>query len=428
LNNYLKDYENNISKLTDQLFRYESGKLIAVLTKIFGTQNLELAEDVVQESFISALQTWRINGVPDNPPAWLFRTAKNKAIDLVRKNRYSILMDFSDSERELYRSEYTLNTLMNSLWSDEAIEDDLLKMMFACCHEEIIIENQITLILKTLCGFTTAEIAKAFITSEDAISKRLYRTKEFFREKKIRPEIPTAGLLNQKTHAVLKSIYLIFNEGYNSTHADELIRQDLLEQAMYLCRLLSNNPNTRTSEVYAAMALMCFHAARIESRISAEGEIILLDQQDRSRWDTALISEGNDYLNRSAFGGTISSYHLEAAIAYEHCIAETFEKTNWSRILAYYDLLVKFYPTPVVNLNRIVVVFKLRGPDQALLELKESSCLKEWEKLYLYYSLLGEIYSTTDWLKAKASFEKALTLTKSETEQRFLRHKIEQQI
>ena len=417
---------NNISKLTDQLFRHESGKLIAILTRIFGTQNLQLAEDVVQETFISALQTWRIKGVPDNPPAWLFRSAKNKVIDLIRKNKHSIQMDFSENERELYKSEYTLGTLMNNMWTDEAIEDDLLKMMFACCHEEISTENQITLILKTLCGFTTAEIAKAFITSEDTISKRLYRTKEFFREKKIRPEIPSAILLRQKTEAVLKSIYLIFNEGYCSTHSDELIRKDLLEQAMYLCRLLCNNPKTQIAEVYAAMALMHFHAARIESRVSAEGEIILLRYQDRATWDATLIQEGNDYMNKSAFGGTISSYHLEAAIAYEHCIAASFEETNWPQILAYYDLLARFYPTSIVMLNRVAVIYKLQGPDLALFELKGGLFLKEWEKHYLYHSLLGEIHSQTDDKKARASFEKAIALTRSEVEQTFLRNRINQ--
>ena len=204
----MNDQLNNISKLTDQLFRYESGKLVAVLTKIFGTQNLELAEDVMQETFISALQTWRIKGVPDNPAAWLFRSAKNKAIDIIRKNKFSILMDFNNSESVLLQSEYTLTTVMNTMWSEEAIQDDLLKMMFACCHEEINIENQITLILKILCGFTTTEIAKAFLASEDTISKRLYRTKEFFREKKIRPGFPSAGQLNSKTAAVLKSSLL----------------------------------------------------------------------------------------------------------------------------------------------------------------------------------------------------------------------------
>ena len=399
--------------------------MIAVLARIFGTQNLQLAEDVVQETFIAALQHWRINGVPDNPSAWLFRSAKNKAIDLIRKNKHAIQVDFSDSERELYKSEYTLATLMNNLWVEEAIEDDLLKMMFACCHEEISIESQITLILKILCGFTTAEIAKAFISSEDTISKRLYRAKEFFREKKIRPGIPPAAQLGQKASSVLKAIYLIFNEGYNSTHSDDLIRKDLLEQAVYLCRLLCDHPNTRLPEVYAVMALMCFHAARIESRLSVEGEIILLGQQDRSKWYAGLIEEGNNYMNRSAFGSTISAYHLEAAIAYEHCIATEFEATNWTQILAYYDLLSKYYPNPVVTLNRITVIYKIKGAAQTLVELEKLPFCKEWEKHYLYYSILGELYSETDIGQARSSFEKAIALTKSEIEQKLLVRKIE---
>lgn len=422
----MNESPDNISKLTDQLFRHEAGKLISVLTKIFGTQNLQLAEDVVQETFISVLQTWRIRGVPDNPGAWLFRSAKNKAIDIIRKKKYAIQMDFSDTERELYKSEYTLITVMNTMWAGEAIEDDLLKMMFACCHEEINIENQITLILKTLCGFTTAEIAKAFVTSEDSISKRLYRTKEFFRKERIRPEFPNPNQIKNKTNAVLKSIYLLFNEGYNSTHSDELIRKDLLEQAMYLCGLLCNNKHTQLPEVYAAMALMCFHAARIESRTNIEGEIILLEHQDRSLWDTAMIEEGNEYMNKAAYGDTISSYHLEAAIAYEHCIAPSFEQTNWHQILSYYDLLTTLHPTAIVMLNRLTVFYKIGGAKETLKELEQSPFKNEWENHYLYHSLIGEIFSNIDKLKAKISFETAISLTKSEVEQRLLQRKIDQ--
>ncbi|MCW3090087.1 MAG: sigma-70 family polymerase sigma factor [Ferruginibacter sp.] len=422
----MNDPSNNISKLTDHLFRHESGKLVAVLAKVFGTQNLELAEDVLQETFISALQVWRIKGVPDNPSGWLFRSAKNKAIDIIRKNKFSIQMDFSDSERALLKSEYTLTTVMDTMWTDEAIRDDLLKMMFACCHKNISIENQITLILKSLCGFTTTEIAKAFLTSEETISKRLYRTKEFFREEKIRPEFPPPHQLQNRTAAVLKSIYLIFNEGYNSTNSDTLIRKDLLEQAMYLCGLLCSNQHTQNPEVYAAMALMCFHAARIESRVSSEGEIILLARQDRTKWDATLIAEGNDYMNKAAFGNTLSTYHIEAAIAYEHCIAETFDSTNWQQILNYYDLLAKLYPTAVVILNRMTVLYKIKGGLEILPELNQSPYLYEWEKHYLYHSLLGEIYSSIDRVKARKSFEKAITLTQSDAEQKLLQYKIEQ--
>ena len=175
----------NIDHLTDHLFRNESGKMVAVLTKIFGTENLQTAEDVVQQTFIDAINVWKLKGIPDNPAAWLFRVAKNKTIDIIRRNKHSVQYDFSDSERILLTSEYTMTTTINNFWKDELIKDDLLRMMFACCHPKLSQENQITLILKTLCGFSTAEIAKTFLSPEDTISKRLYRTKEFFRENKI---------------------------------------------------------------------------------------------------------------------------------------------------------------------------------------------------------------------------------------------------
>jgi RNA polymerase sigma-70 factor (ECF subfamily) len=417
--------QQDINQLTDHLFRHESGKMVAILTKIFGIENLELSEDVVQETFISAVQSWGLKGLPDNPSAWLMQVARNKAIDALRKNKHSTQIDFSDPDRKLLQSEYTLAIQMEKLWLEDEIKDDLMRMMFACCHPGLNPENQITLILKTLCGFSTAEIAKAFLTSEDTISKRLYRSKEFFREQKIKPGFPALQQLNSRTEAVLKTIYLIFNEGYNSSHSDELIRKDLLAQAMYLCKLLCNNPHTQSPQVYAAMALMCLHAARINSRISPEGEIILLAQQDRTQWNRRLIEEGNDWMNKAAYGDGISSYHIEAAIAFEHCIALTFEDTNWQQILAWYDMLVQLHPTAFVDLNRMTVVFKISGAAETLQQLQLSPFLKEWEKHYIYYSLLGEIYSSSDKQKAVANFEKAISLTGSEAEKKLLRKKIE---
>jgi len=315
---------------------------------------------------------------------------------------------------------------MEKLWQDDAIEDDLLRMMFACCNENIPAENQIALMLKTLCGFSTAEVARAFLSSEETILKRLYRTKEFFRIHKIKPGLPVGAKLKDGTEAVLKTIYLIFNEGYNSTHSDELIRKDLLEQAVYLCDLLCNNPHTQTPEVYAAMALMYFHASRIESRISPDGEIILLAQQDRSKWNHELIEKGNKYMNKAAFGDRLSTYHIEAAIAFEHCIAASFERTNWQQILKHYDLLVQIHPTAIVALNRLTVVHKIKGANETLKELNRSPYLKEWEKHYLYYSLLGEVYAATDKKKAIENFSRAMTLTHAEAEKKLLKKKMEQ--
>jgi RNA polymerase sigma factor (sigma-70 family) len=417
--------DSSINELTEHLFRRESGKMVAVLTRIFGTENLELSEDVVQETFITAVQVWSFKGLPGNPSAWLMRAAKNKAIDAIRRNKFSSQVDFSDPERKLLQSEYTLTTQVEKLWQEDEITDDLLRMMFACCHPGITIENQITLILKTLCGFSTGEIAKAFLTSNDTISKRLYRTKEFFRTHKIKPAFPEAAQLPATTDAVLKAIYLIFNEGYNSTHADQLIRKDLLDQALYLCGLLCGNSHTQLPQVYAAMALMCFHAARTDSRMSTEGEIILLAQQDRSKWNRRMVAQGNDYLNKAAQGDVITSYHIEAAIAFEHCMAPSFAETRWDRILGYYDMLLKIHPTPVVALNRLTVIYKMAGAEKTLRQLNSAEYLPDWKKHYLYYSLLGEIYSSADPVLARLHFEKAITLTASDAEKKLLEKKIQ---
>ena len=400
--------------------------MVSVLVKIFGTENLQLAEDVVQETFISAVKVWSLKGMPNNPSGWLMRVAKNKTIDALRRNKFSSQIDFSNPERKLLQSEYTLATQINKFWKEDEIRDDLLRMMFACCHQEITTENQITLILKTLCGFSTSEIARGFLTSEETISKRLYRTKAFFRVKKIKPEFPNENLIKGKTEAVLKTIYLIFNEGYNSSISTEYIRRDLLDQAMYLCKILCENKHTQHPQVYAAMALMCFHASRIDSRTSPEGEIILLAQQDRSKWNKKLINEGNSFLNKAAFGKSLSSYHVEAAIAFEHCVSVSFEQTNWTKILSYYDLLVQLHPTAIVALNRMTVVYKIVNTEKVLLEINKSSYLKEWKKHYLYYSLLGEIYAESDTVKSEYNFRKSISLTKNEAEKKLLEKKIQQ--
>ncbi|MEP7168119.1 MAG: DUF6596 domain-containing protein, partial [Bacteroidota bacterium] len=372
-----------------------------------------------------ALHVWKLKGVPDNPSAWLFRVAKNKAIDIIRRNKHSVQYDFSDNERKLLTSEYTLAFTMDNLFSETLVKDDLLRMMFTCCHPEISEENQITLILKTLCGFSTAEIAKAFLTSEDTVSKRLYRTKEFFRQQKIKLEIPSVDELKSRTEAVLNSIYLLFNEGYNSTHSEELIRKDLIAEAMMLCKLLTENKNTQQPETFALMALMCFHSSRSDSRLSSEGEIILLPYQDRSKWNVNLISDGNEYMNKAAFGNSLSAYHLEAAIAFEHCSAESFSKTNWKRILELYEWLCKISSSPVSELNKAVAVMQVHGASAALTSLENIKDKKKIETFYLFHSLMGELNSRlNNLIEAKKYFEKAIQLTQSETEKKMLNEKI----
>jgi len=415
----------NLTQLADHLFRTESKKMIAVLTKIFGTENFQTAEDVVQETLITALNTWKLKGVPDNPSAWLYHVAKNKAIDIIRRHKHSLQYDFSSDEKKLLTSAYTVSSAMNDLWKEELINDDLLGMMFACCHPQLSTENQITLILKTLCGFSTTEIAKAFLTGEDTISKRLYRTKEFFRQNKIELKIPSSTEIKNRVTTVLNAIYLLFNEGYNSVSAETLIRKDIMEEAIMLCKLLAENAHTQQPEVFALMALMYFHAARIDSRLSTEGEIILLPMQDRKKWNKQLIYEGNAYMNKAAFGDEISTYHLEAAIAFEHCIAENFEQTNWKRILKYYEWLCNVAPSPVTELNKAIVVMQVEGAAAALQLLNNINDRKKLESWYLYHAVLGEIYSRLNNKElAKINFETAIKLTQSEAEKRMLNNKI----
>ncbi|GAA4274477.1 RNA polymerase sigma factor [Aquimarina gracilis] len=400
--------------------------MVAVLIKIFGTENIEMAEDVVQDALVSALETWKFRGIPDNPRAWLYRTARNKAIDIIRRKKHSKIIDFSDPKKQLLTSGYTIKSTMNDFWEEDQIQDDFLAMMYACCHPDISQENQITFILKILCGFSTKEVARSFLTSEDTISKRLYRTKEYFRKNKIRPAIPAKSVIVFRTSTVLSAIYLMFNEGYNSTHADQLIRKDLIGQAMLLCRSLLSAERTKFPQVYALMALMCFHAARLDSRVGTNGSLILLSQQDRTKWDQNFIQSGEDYLNRASFGDTLTTYHLEAAIAYEHCRAKYYEDTNWKSILRYYDLLLEIANDPIVSLNRCLVILELCGPEEALAVLKEIKNNKLLESYYLLHATLGEVYNRLHNKKlSKLHYQKALELTQSKLEQRFLKEKID---
>tara|TARA_R110002050_G_scaffold204327_2_gene339754 strand:+ start:65490 stop:66698 length:1209 start_codon:yes stop_codon:yes gene_type:complete len=401
--------------------------MVSVLTKIFGTENLETSEDVVQQTFIDAIQVWALKGIPENPSGWLFRVAKNKAIDIIRRNKHSVQFDFNNSHKTLLTSEYTLTTTMNNLWNEEAISDDMLRMMFACSHPDISSENQITMILKTLCGFSTAEIAQTFLTSEETISKRLHRTKTFFRKDKTKFEIPENQDLTVRIGGVLNSIYLLFTQGYNSTHSDTLIRKDLMEEAMLLCKLITENKSIQVAQAYALMALMCFHSSRNESRLTSTGEIILLEKQDRTKWDGKWIAKGNEYMNKAAFGSEVSSYHIEAAIAFEHCVSKDFESTNWQKIMELYNWLCQLNPSVITEVNRAVIHLKLNGAEAALLALKEIKDTQKLNQYYLYHSLLGEIYlQKNDSIMAKTHFEKAGTLTHSPLERQLLREKLRQ--
>ncbi|MBI2730124.1 MAG: sigma-70 family RNA polymerase sigma factor [Sphingobacteriales bacterium] len=413
----------DINKTIEHLFRHESGKLIASLTKVFGTHNLELAEDVVQDTLLQAMHSWKMKTIPDNPTAWLFTVAKNKAIDIIRKGkRYK---ELATDISYLLKSEYTLSSTINELVSSNDITDDQLRMMFTCCHPTLTPESQVALILKTLCGFNVAEIAKTFICSDDTIEKRLYRAKQQFRERRIEYEIPSGTELEKRLDNVLTAVYLLFNEGYNSANHASVIRTDVQEEAMRLCELLIQNPHTKKPAVFALLALMYVTSARNDARIDHAGNILLLKQQNRNLWNAEKIQKGLRYMELSAEGDVLTTYHLEALIACEYVLTNQYSTINWQAILGYYNLLYQQKPSAVVALNRAVVVAEIYGAKAGIKAIMEIGSITSLQNYYLLPAILGDLYlKAGNRILANEYFSKAIELTLNEAEKKFLKEKI----
>src|SRR5687768_8238365 len=408
--------EQQLNNLIGHLFRHEAGKMASVLTRLLGFNSLELAEDIVQDTLLQAMSTWKIKGVPENPPAWLYTVAKRKAIDAIRQQK---IHEQHHSEINLaLKSEWTLSPTVNNLFLSNEIEDSQLRMIFACCHPSIPYESQLALTLKTLCGLSVNEIANSFLTNTETITKRLYRAREKIREENITLEAPIPANLPGRLDAVLHSLYLLFNEGYNSSHPDHLIRHDLCEESMRLCLLLVNNPVTAIPKAKALLALMCFQASRAEARMHSDGSIILLKDQDRSRWSQPLIEKGKFYLERAAIGPEVSEYHIEAAIAGSHSCAATFKDTDWSEIFRLYSILANVKPGPIIELNKAIALGYAHSPSAGLAALME---IKELENHYLRHAAMGDFYAELgDKKQARFHYEHAQTLTSSIAEKNLL--------
>jgi RNA polymerase sigma factor (sigma-70 family) len=374
--------------LTEHLFRHEAGKLVSVLTSIFGMERLQMAEDVVQEALARALQTWPFYGVPKNPTAWLTQTAKNLAIDLIRREK-----SFREKEAQI------ITTIEN--WSgdrmagtlplfDSEIRDGRLRLMFACCHPQLSAEAQIALALKTLCGFSPAEIAKAFLTTEAATNKRLTRARQRIQELGIRFEIPAGEELSERLDALMQTLYLLFNEGYKASAGENLLRDDLMSEAIRLTKLLTEHPAGNQPRTHALLALMLLNASRSRARLDAEGNILRLKDQDRSNWDRRMIADGLEHLQRAAAGTDVSEYHLQAGISACHCVAPTFAATDWERILSLYDALTAIDDSPVVALNRAVAVAQVHGPRAGIAAVEAIAKRKSLNEYHLYHAVLAE--------------------------------------
>ncbi len=401
----------------EHLFRHEAGKMIAVLTRIFGVDNLSLAEDVVQETLARALQTWPFYGIPQNPSAWIMRAARNRALDVVRREQ-----NFREKEAEIVRvldrpvpAPDTVDPL------ETEIADDCLRMMFVCCHPDIPGDAQAALALKTLCGFGVGEIARAFLAGEAAIAKRLTRAKQHIRDAGIRFEIPDGEELGNRLDGVLQTLYLLFNEGYKASTGDRLVREDVCREAIRLTTLLAGHPSGNQPRTHALLALMLLNAARFPARVDDDGNLLRLQEQDRSLWDRALIARGMYHLARSATGSQITAYHLQAGIAACHTAVPSYEQTDWKRILGLYDQLLRFDASPVVALNRAIAVAHVEGPKAALAAVAAIPDRDRLESYYLLYAVLGEFEALlNDHLAAVRHFRKAIELAHLKSEQTFL--------
>ena len=407
------------SALVERLFRQESGKLVAALTRIFGIQRLGLAEDVVQEALIRALTTWPFHGLPDHPAAWITQTAKNLALDAVRRDAV-----FRTKEAEIAAGLERLGADADAgarEASEHDIRDDRLRMMFVCCHPAIGEEFQVALALKTLCGFGAGEIAKAFLTNETTIAKRLTRAKQRIRDAQLEFEIPTGAELEARLDAVLRTLYLLFNEGYKASSGDSLIRAELCHEAIRLATLLVEHPAGDQPRSHALLALMLLNTARLPSRLDSDGNLLRLQEQDRAQWDPRLIALGMMHLARSATGGELSDLHLQAAIAACHCAAPDYAATDWPRIRALYDRLMELDSSPVVALNRAVAVANVDGPQAGIDAVQGMPNRCELDAYYLCYAVLGELEARLGKFDTAAEhFQRAAALTSMQSEQTFL--------
>ncbi len=394
------------------LFQQEFTKMVAVISKQFGLQHIELAEDIVSETFLLATETWGIKGVPENPTAWLYAVAKQKTLYHFRRSKI-----YEEKVKPALLESPEKNEETD--FSTQNIRDSQLQMLFAICTPAIASEAQIGLALRILCGFGIDEIAEAFLSNKETINKRLFRAKEKLREENIRMELPSENEIAKRLDNVLHILYLLFTEGYYSKTQNEILRKDLCLEALRLCIMLTEYDRTNLPQTNALLALMCFHASRFNARQTSGDGFVLYEDQNEALWDQALIRQGIYFLDRSARGEEVSSYHLEARIAHWHCMKEdTVEK--WNDILQLYDQLLTINYSPSVALNRTFALYKVHGAKVALHEAEQL----QLENNHFYFILLGELYKSIDAEKALRNFERAWSLAKTETE----RHDIQQKI
>jgi RNA polymerase sigma-70 factor (ECF subfamily) len=400
--------------LIPHLFRREFSRIVAVLSRLFGLQHIEIAEDIAGETFLAALEIWPYKGIPPNPTAWLYAIARNKARNYLHRDQIftvKVMPALTHGTPGAEEMEIDL--------TEKNISDSQLQMLFAVCHPSLSMESQICLALRILCGFGIDEIATAFLTNKETINKRLFRAREKLRSGHSAIIFPAGAEFAQRLEAVLLTIYLLFSEGYYSESQDNVLREDLCGEAMRLTRLLIDNASTHLPAVDALFALMCFHASRFPARKAANGEMILYADQDEALWDQSLIAQGAWHLHQSSQGEMFSKYHLEAGIAYWHTI-KTDSPEKWENILQLHNRLLRLAYSPVAALNRTFALFKARGRKEAIAAAEK---LTLTENPY-YHMLLGELYKEVDREKAADHLRNAKALARTQADKQAIQRAI----
>ncbi len=403
-----------LSKTIETLYRSESGRVLATLVRLLG--DLDLAEESIHEAFAAALESWPQTGIPDKPRPWLISTARFKAIDAMRRRAR-----FGGAQKDLVA--HMESRVNDAASEDEEIEDDRLRLIFTCCHPALPPEGQVALTLREVCGLTTEEIARAFLVTQATLAQRIVRAKAKIREASIPYEVPAPQELPERLDAVLQVIYLVFNEGYSAAAGAQVTRAELTGEAIRLGRLLTElQPEP---EVIGLLSLMLLQESRRAARSSRSGELILLENQDRSLWNREHIAEGVALVERALKSRRFGSYTLQAAIAAVHAQAESAAATDWRQIVALYNQLVRIQPSPVVYLNRAVAIAMRDGPEAGLALIDAVLEQGELANYYLAHSARAEMFRRLGRAaEARASYEKALALTQQEPERQFLQQRI----
>jgi RNA polymerase sigma factor (sigma-70 family) len=398
--------------------------MVAALTRLFGLHNLELAEDVVQDAFCRALEVWKLRGIPDDPSAWLMRTARNRAVDLLRRERTA--RNFAPEYGRLLESEWTLANAVQEVFDTTDLRDDQLRMMFSCCHRSLPETAQVMLVLALVGGFGVREIAGAFVSSRAAVEKRLTRAKRTLKESVELFDTTDQADFAHRLPAVQRALYLIFSEGYHGA-SEAIVRADLCQEAIRLTRLLAKHALAATPSTQALLALMYLDAARLSSRLDASGNLTSLFDQDRSRWNREMVQEGRSWLERSAVGDELSRYHVEAAIAAVHARAPSVERTDWNAIVSLYEMLMQIAPSPIVALNRAIALAQRDGAEAGLKAIDAIPDRDRLERYPFYHAAKGELeLRRANDRFAREQFERAMTLARNPAEKRFYQTRLTQ--